>query len=258
MVRYYCSGFDVKNIFGHGLGEMINSELLKKDNLLFIPCGQKGYDKNENRDKGDNPKEKYTDSFIRQLRNVGIEFKNNYILNPNNDKDKANEFIKDANFIIMLGGDPVSMHEMIDELNIRDSLKNYTGVMMGFSAGAMNMCKYIIITPCSNEYPDFIIKEGLNLDDLTIYPHNNTSEIEFPEYIVNGEETTTTSDLIKVAKEYGNFYLLQDMENEDSTFDVSIIKSTNGNIEYYTENNGKIWLAADDGIKLYIPKQNIK
>lgn len=27
MTRYYCSGFDINNAFGHGLGDMFLSEL---------------------------------------------------------------------------------------------------------------------------------------------------------------------------------------------------------------------------------------
>ena len=30
MIRYYCSGFDVNNAFGHGLGEMFKRELNEK------------------------------------------------------------------------------------------------------------------------------------------------------------------------------------------------------------------------------------
>lgn len=29
MTRYYCSGFDINNAFGHGLGDMFLSELKK-------------------------------------------------------------------------------------------------------------------------------------------------------------------------------------------------------------------------------------
>ena len=53
-------------------------------------------------------------------------------------------------------------------------------------------------------------------------------------------------DLIKVASKYGKFYLLQDYQREDGLFDVSIIKSTGESIDYYTENNGKIWEVNDD------------
>ena len=49
---------------------------------------------------------------------------------------------------------------------------------------------------------------------------------------------------------YGDYYLLQDNLREDGLTDVSIIKSVDGNLEFYTENNGKIWLATSEGIRL--------
>ena len=108
------------------------------------------------------------------------------------------------------------------------------------------MSKYMIITPCSEEYPDFHIEEGLNFDNLSIYPHNNTSTEEYPEELISGDEVYKKQDLIKVADEYGKFYLLQDYQREDGLFDISIIKSSDGNIEYYTENNGKIWEVSNE------------
>lgn len=128
--------------------------------------------------------------------------------------------------------------------------KKYDGVMLGFSAGAMFMSKYIIITPCSEEYPDFHIENGLNLDGISIYPHNNTNEEIYPNTLVVDDETYQKDDLIKVANEYGNYYLLQDYLRDDALTDISIIKSSNGNLEFYTENNGKIWLVESDGITL--------
>ena len=112
------------------------------------------------------------------------------------------------------------------------------------------MSKYIIITPCSEEYSDFHIEEGLNLDGISIYPHNNTNEEEYPDTLVVGDETYNKEDLIKVANQYGDYYLLQDYLREDGLTDVSLIKSTNGSIELYTENDGKIWNAKNNGIVL--------
>ena len=37
MVRYYCSGFDRENAFGHGLGEMFKKELKGHKNIVYIP-----------------------------------------------------------------------------------------------------------------------------------------------------------------------------------------------------------------------------
>ena len=147
---------------------------------------------------------------------------------------------------MLMGGDRFKQKEMCEKLNIIDDLKKYDGIMMGMSAGAMIMSKYIIITPCSEEYPDFRIEHGLNFDNLSIYPHNNISDTEYPDVLSVGEEIYKKQDLIKVANEYGSFYLLQDNLREDGLTDVSIIKSVNGVIEYYYEFDGKIWVVNHD------------
>lgn len=38
------------------------------------------------------------------------------------------------------------------------------------------------------------------------------------------------------------------------TFDVSLIRVKDGNMEFHTENNGKIWVAAPDEVQLEYPK----
>lgn len=83
---------------------------------------------------------------------------------------------------------------MCDNLGIIDELKNYKGVMLGFSAGAMLMSKYIIVTPCSEKYPEFHIEEGLNLDGISIYPHNNTTQEQYPENLIVGNKTYKKED----------------------------------------------------------------
>lgn len=247
MVRYYCSGFDIENAFGHGLGDMFKAELKNNDSIVYIPGSPEKIEK---------AKTKYIPSFTKHFKNVGIEFEKVDIITPNLTSEEAKEMIKDASFIMLMGGNPFKQKEMCEKLGIMEELKKHEGIMMGFSAGAMLMSKYIIITPCSEEYPDFQIEEGLNFDELSIYPHNNTSEEVYPDTLVVEDEAYQKEDLLKVAKEYGAFYLLQDNVREDGLTDVSIIKSTNGNIEFYTENEGKIW-TVDTDVNL-LTNQSIK
>lgn len=237
MVRYYCSGFDVNNAFGHGIGEMLKTELKDMSSIVYIPTGA---------DKIEKTITKYIPIFTENFKKAGIEFAQANLITPDFAPAKAKELIKNASLVMLMGGDPFSQKEMCEKLDIIDALKKYDGVLMGYSAGAMFMSKYIIVTPCSEEYPDFRIENGLNLDGISIYPHNNTDELVYPDELVSGDETYKKSDLIKVAKQYGKFYLLQDTEHENGIVDVSLIKSTNGKIEFYTENNGKIWLADSD------------
>ena len=68
MIRYYCSGFDVNNIFGHGLGDMIKNELKNTNRIVYIP----GSPKNE--EKLEKAKEKYVAKFRRCFEMVGMKF----------------------------------------------------------------------------------------------------------------------------------------------------------------------------------------
>jgi len=241
MIRYYCSGFDINSAFGHGLGDMFKSELTSTKSIVYIPGSPEKIEK---------AKTKYVPAFTAHFKNIGIEFEQQNIIAPNLSKEQAKEMIKNANFIMLMGGDPYKQRDMCRELDILSDLKQFDGIMLGFSAGAMLMSEHIIITPCSEEYPEFHVEDGLNLDGLSIYPHNNTSNKIYPDTLVVGEETYQKEDLIKVAKEYGKYYLLQDNPREDGLFDISIIKSTDGNIEFYFENDGKIWEVSSDVVIL--------
>lgn len=241
MVRYYCSGYDINNAFGHGLGDMFKDELKETKSIVYIPGGVEKIEKVQT---------KYLPAFTKHFDDVGIKFDEVTLITPDIDRLEAQEKVKSADFVMLMGGNPFKQKELCTDLGLLPFLKNYDGVMMGFSAGAMLMSKYIIIVPCSDEYPDFRIEEGLNLDGLSIYPHNNTSSDIYPKSLVVDDETYKREDLITVAKKYGPFYLLQDNIREDGNTDVSIIKSTDGELEFYTENNGKIWAVVDDKIIL--------
>lgn len=232
MTRYYCSGFDLDNIFGHGLSKMFKAELKDTKSIVYIPGGAEKIEK---------ARAKYIPNFTKHFKNVGIEFESVNIITHELSSAEAKEMIKNASFIMLMGGDPFKQRELCESLGIMDELKNFKGVMLGFSAGAMLMSKYIIITPCSDEFPDFRVEPGLNLDGISIYPHNNTSDTEYPNVLVSGDEVYRKSDLLQVANNYGKFYLLQDNLREDGLTDVSLIKSSDGRIEFYTENDGKIW-----------------
>lgn len=247
MTRYYCSGFDLDNIFGHGLGEMFRAELKDTKSIVYIPGGI---------EKVEKARAKHIPNFTKHFKNAGIEFESINIISPELSPTEAKEMIKNASFVMLMGGDPYKQKDLCKSLNILDDLKNYNGVMLGFSAGAMLMSKHIIITPCSEEFPDFHVEPGLDLDNISIYPHNNTSDKEYPDELVSGDEVYKKSDLLQVAKDYGKFYLLQDNLREDGLTDVSFIRCSNGNVEFYIENDGKIW-EADKEIKLVSPSVEI-
>ena len=94
---------------------------------------------------------------------------------------------------------------------------------------------------------------GLFLNDLAVFIQANIVDDNIHVHpTVVDDEIYQKKDLIKVAKEYGEFYLLQDHRRENGLTDVSVIKSSNGMLEYYIENEGKVWKATKDGFKFQL------
>ncbi|MBE6139864.1 MAG: hypothetical protein E7174_05170, partial [Firmicutes bacterium] len=114
MIRYYCSGFDINNAFGHGLGDMFKSELTSTKSIVYIPGSPEKIEK---------AKTKYVPAFTAHFKNIGIEFEQQNIIAPNLSKEQAKEMIKNANFIMLMGGDPYKQRDMCRELDILSDLK---------------------------------------------------------------------------------------------------------------------------------------
>ena len=169
MIRYYCSGFDDNDAFGYGLGNLIKSELTDTKSIVYVPGSYDDVSKS---------RDIYVPRYTEYFKKVGIEFDEVNLLSL--DSKNAKELVRNASLVMLMGGDPFDEIKLCRKLDIIDELKNYNGIMIGYSAGSMIMSKYIIITPCSEEYPDFRIEEGLNFDNLSIYPHNNTNLNEYP------------------------------------------------------------------------------
>lgn len=249
-VNYFCSGFDNNNVFGGKLGDRIKNDLKETKSIVYIPGGMSKIEKT---------REKYIPIFTDAFKKIGIVFDDVYLITTDMDSEEATEIVKNASFVILMGGCPYEQKELCQKLDLLDTLKKYDGVLLGMSAGAMLMSKNIIIVPCSLEYSDFHIEEGLNMSGISIYPHNNFSGVEFPDKVVLEEEITKTSDLIKVSKEYGEFYLLQDnWIEEDEKVEVSLIRTNGDEIEFITINNGRLWKTTGNGIELVnLEKHNI-
>jgi cyanophycinase len=124
-------------------------------------------------------------------------------------KEEMQELIKKADVVFLNGGDPNIQLEIIKNNNLSESIRNTKAIVIGMSAGAMCMSKYSWMLPCNEEYPKMDIRNGMNLSELSIYPHYNTDGKILDSY-TNGDETTLKEDIIKSVEEYGPVYLLPD------------------------------------------------
>lgn len=85
------------------------------------------------------------------------------------------QIIRKANFVILCGGHVPTENQFFHEINLRNLLKDYNGVIMGISAGSMN-CADIVYSPpelkgeaLDPDYRQYL--KGLGLTDVNIMPH---------------------------------------------------------------------------------------
>lgn len=123
--------------------------------------------------------EHYFPSILKCFNRLNISFKNTLYVDKETNKDELNSFIKDNDKIMyfLMGGNPYSQHDIIEKLNIKETLKNHKDIVIGFCAGAINLSKYSIITTDEDfNIPDSFI--GIGREEITIEPHYNDNKDE--------------------------------------------------------------------------------
>ena len=80
--------------------------------------------------------------------------------------------IEKGDAVFLLGGDPLLLLAEIKRLGLVETLVNFEGILIGYSAGAMIFSDKIIIPGGMDErYPEDKISEGLGIFNFSIIPH---------------------------------------------------------------------------------------
>ncbi|MDD2445963.1 MAG: Type 1 glutamine amidotransferase-like domain-containing protein [Clostridia bacterium] len=147
------------------------------ENFVFIASNPEVYNKTDI----------YGNNVFTSFKLSGLKFKNLIVLD-NRTKNDAKNIIENACFIFLAGGHVPTQNKFLKEINLKDLLKSYKGpVIMGQSAGAMNLSQYVYNYPEDEEElndPKWI--DGLGLTSLTIIPHfNKTAENTYSNEKIN-------------------------------------------------------------------------
>ena len=118
------------------------------------------------------PTGKYYDSIVTPFAQFGIPADQISVINCFTDTpETAAQKIREADLIYLPGGLPDRLMNRIREFDLIDAISNHTGIVMGFSAGAMVQFREYHISP-DDDYPDFCYCEGLPiLDDFYLEVH---------------------------------------------------------------------------------------
>lgn len=237
-IYYLCSGFGMEHSFVNKFGELLAGDVKGRNNLVVIPCTE---------DEGEI---KEHVSFITlQLAEAGIEFENQIILTQSMLQEEMTEHIKAADLIYMSGGYPFIQRDFIRNNNLDDSLREYTGVVLGISAGAMNMCKHIIMVTDGENSDETRIEDGLGLVDFSVYPHCAFSGDVFAKSFYIGPDLVDSEKLLTASQNIGEVYFLQN-KTETDELKISFVRVENGKKEFVSIYEGRVWKATVDGFEI--------
>ncbi|MCF0105640.1 MAG: Type 1 glutamine amidotransferase-like domain-containing protein, partial [Holdemanella sp.] len=107
-------------------------------------------------------KDEYED-IVKEFVNYGISRRNIRLLNYFTDSNrKCRSMIYNADILFLTGGYPDRFLYRIDKKNIRKSIQNFKGIVMGTSAGAMIQFDKYHVTP-EEEGQEYEYHDGLGL-----------------------------------------------------------------------------------------------
>lgn len=207
----------------NGLIDQLEDSLKEKRAVLYISA-----------DPTDTKKvEMYANILFEALKLSGIEFDNYYILDEES-KEHAKEYVDKADFVFLSGGNTFSQNKFFSEINLKELLRNFSGVIMGQSAGSINLAEDVFNSPENMENSDPIYLKGLGAININVEPHFKFSDKYFNE-----------------AEEYNRDYILKESKKRNifALCDGSHIKIDDKTIIYgksYLISNGEINLICND------------
>lgn len=141
----------------------------------------------------------FEQALIEKLGSMGISFKWVVRLDNVTSQRQAREYLQEASFVYIHGGNPLVLWEVLKYFGIRKLLKKISANIMGLSAGAMVMGEHIVLTPTSETYPNFVVQKAYGFGQLNIMPHINNEDIYWP-IMPTGDGPIHMKDLQQLSK----------------------------------------------------------
>lgn len=116
---------------------------------------------------------------FKSFKKAGLNFQEKIILDSRN-QDQAKDIILGADIVILSGGKCLCEIEFFDDIELSEILKQYNGIVIGISAGSMNLCNTVANFPeelVDKDEPRWL--DGLGFYDEIIIPHFDGNNYQF-------------------------------------------------------------------------------
>ena len=161
----FFSGFPTRH-FPDGIAERLKEGLTVRDSLVFISAWPSDYESNDNDSAG----------MHSMFAECGMPFSRYCVIDDRTGLSDAKELIQGASCIFLMGGHAVRQFQLMCEKGIVDEIRESSAVILGVSAGSINMAKRAV-----DIWESLTPYDGLGLADITVKAHFDFENKELAE-----------------------------------------------------------------------------
>lgn len=151
----FFSGFPTRH-FTDDIAKVLKEELTVRDSLVFISTWPDNFAQNDEDSDG------MHDMFAER----NMLFAKHSVIDNRTEPEEAVRLIREASCIFLMGGNATLQFDLMCRKGILDEIRQSSAVILGLSAGSMNMGKHVV-----DIYESLTPYEGLGFADLTIKAH---------------------------------------------------------------------------------------
>lgn len=168
------SGPDMTKYLNEEISMVIKNNVESPVNMVAIASTKDNYEKNDKYFYGEETVVGVIRTFKKIFPNINIS-----LLDSRVTKEEGINKLMNADIIYLLGGNPFTQLDYLKENKFDDVIRNTCALIIGVSAGAMNLGANVYYSK-DEDYKESIIYNGIGVTDITIDPHfdiNNKEQV---------------------------------------------------------------------------------
>jgi dipeptidase E len=118
----------------------------------------------------------YCNHFLKMFSDCGIIFESVNVVDGRMSKETAQDMVINADVLWLAGGDTPTQFAYLESYGLIPCIKEHKGVIIGMSAGSINMTKTAVCT-LTCEHNELKIYEALGLVEFSVEPHFDKDNI---------------------------------------------------------------------------------
>lgn len=154
------SGFP-EHHFGDALEAVLRENLPRRELIVFISADPENFAQNDD-DR---------DGMHEMFAELGMEFAEKHVIDRRTGAEEAVKLVREADCIWLMGGESTWQIQLIRDLRIDTELYKSKAVILGVSAGSMNLGRLVAYV-----WDDPKFYEALGFTDITIKAHYEDGE----------------------------------------------------------------------------------